>query len=291
MALKKSGLGKGLDAIFMENDTEASGAKATLRISEIEPNKNQPRSDFDEDSLSELAESISQHGILQPLLVRPLENGGYQIVAGERRWRACRMAGVKEVPVVVRELTDAEVMQIALIENLQRQDLSPIEEAKGYKTLMDTYNFTQNEVSKSVGKSRPAVANALRLLSLPEPVIKMVSNGKISAGHARTLLSLEDEEQIINIASVIVEKDLSVREIESLIKRMNDKNKNVDKEICKTLKRDTFFDEVEIALKERLGRTIKVSEKKENKGVLEIEFYSQEDLASLARSIASIAKI
>lgn len=283
MALKKSGLGKGLDAIFMENDTEANRSATKLRISEIEPNKNQPRSNFSEESLAELAESIAQHGVLQPLLVRPIGTDGYQVVAGERRWRACRKAGVKEVPVIIRDLTDVEVMQIALIENLQREDLSPIEEAKGYKSLIDTYNFTQNEVSKSVGKSRSAITNSLRLLSLPESVIKMISNGQISAGHARALISIENEEKILKLARVIIEKDLSVREVEAMIKHIKQgtqKAKKIDPP-----KRNTFFDEVELSLKERLGRTIRISSKKEDKGVLEIEFYSQEDLASLARSL------
>lgn len=283
MALKKSGLGKGLDAIFMENDTEANRSATKLRISEIEPNKNQPRSNFSEESLSELAESIAQHGVLQPLLVRPIGTDGYQVVAGERRWRACRKAGVKEVPVIIRDLTDVEVMQIALIENLQREDLSPIEEAKGYKSLIDTYNFTQNEVSKSVGKSRSAITNSLRLLSLPESVIEMISNGQISAGHARALISIEDEEKILKLARVIIEKDLSVREVEAMIKHIKQGAQKAKKTVPS--KRNTFFDEVELSLKERLGRTIRIYSKKEDKGVLEIEFYSQEDLAGLARSL------
>ena len=187
MAAKKGGLGKGLDAIFMENATEDSNHIITLKISEIEPNRTQPRKDFSEEAMAELADSISRHGVLQPLLVRPLAGGGYQIVAGERRWRACRMAGVSEVPVVIRDLSDSEVMQLALIENLQREDLSPVEEAMGYQTLIEQYQFTQDEVSKTVGKSRPAMTNALRLLSLPEDLLQLVSEGKLSAGHARTL--------------------------------------------------------------------------------------------------------
>ena len=175
MAAKKGGLGKGLDAIFMENATEDSNHIITLKISEIEPNRTQPRKDFSEEAMAELADSISRHGVLQPLLVRPLAGGGYQIVAGERRWRACRMAGVSEVPVVIRDLSDSEVMQLALIENLQREDLSPVEEAMGYQTLIEQYQFTQDEVSKTVGKSRPAITNALRLLSLPEDLLQLVS--------------------------------------------------------------------------------------------------------------------
>ncbi|MFR2562590.1 MAG: ParB/RepB/Spo0J family partition protein [Anaeromassilibacillus sp.] len=165
---KKGGLGKGLDAIFAENDMEDANATVTLKISEIEPNRAQPRKDFNDEALAELADSIAQHGVLQPLLVRPLLGGGYQIVAGERRWRAARMAGVSEVPVVIREMSDHEVMELALIENLQREDLTPLEEAQGYQSLIDQYGMTQEEISRTVGKSRPAVANALRLLHLPE---------------------------------------------------------------------------------------------------------------------------
>ncbi|MEE0769919.1 MAG: ParB/RepB/Spo0J family partition protein, partial [Acutalibacteraceae bacterium] len=191
---KKSGLGKGLDAIFAENDTEAnSSSTVMLRLDEIEPNREQPRKEFNEESLTELADSIVQHGVIQPLLVRPLMGGGYQIVAGERRWRASRRAGLSEVPAVIKELTDNEVMEIALIENLQREDLTPWEETLGYQTLIDTYGFTQEEVAKSMGKSRPAITNSLRLLQLPGSVVDFLKNGDISAGHARALLSLKNE--------------------------------------------------------------------------------------------------
>ena len=213
---KKSGLGKGLSAIFMENESEDQNNTVTLNISEIEPNKDQPRMDFDDESLAELAESISKHGILQPLLVRPLLYGVYQIVAGERRYRASRMAGLTEVPVVIRELDDKETMEIALIENLQRENLTPVEEAKGYKTLMDTYGFTQEQVSESVGKSRSAVANSLRLLNLPEEVLILLADGRISSGHARALQSLENVADMITISQEILYKDLSVRQTEKI---------------------------------------------------------------------------
>lgn len=219
MAAKKGGLGKGLDAIFMENATENSNSTVTLKISELEPNQDQPRREFDDEALAELADSIAQHGVLQPLLVRPIAGGGYQIVAGERRFRACRMAGVQEVPVVIRELSDGQVMELALIENLQREDLSPIEEAQGYQTLMEHYHFTQEEVSRSVGKSRPAITNAMRLLRLPEEIIHMVSGGKLSAGHARTLLAFESEDDQLQAAQLAVKQGLSVRELEKLAKR------------------------------------------------------------------------
>ena len=283
MSLKKGGLGKGLDAIFSDNDIDSKSV-STLRISEIEPNRSQPRSDFDEEALAELADSISQHGVLQPLLVRPISDGGYQIVAGERRWRASRMAGLREVPVVIKELSDIEVMEIALIENLQREDLSPIEESKGYKALMDNYGFTQEQVAKSVGKSRSVIANALRLLSLPESVLRMVAENKISSGHARTLLSLNNKENIEKVANLIIEKGLSVREVEKLCKQMNEP-KHRKKE---TQKRLPFFDEIEICLKEELGRKIKVKtyDSKKQKGIVEIEFYNENDLADIASRLA-----
>ncbi|MEE1319526.1 MAG: ParB/RepB/Spo0J family partition protein, partial [Ruminococcus sp.] len=214
MAKKLGGLGKGLNAIFIENDSEDNNGSVMLKISEIEPNRSQPRKDFDEKALNELAESISKHGLLQPLLVRPLTMGGYQIVAGERRYRACRMAGITEVPVIIRELGETETMEIALIENLQREDLTPMEEALGYKVLMDEHGFSQEEVAQSVGKSRPAVANALRLLKLPQSIIDLLNEGQMSAGHARALLTHEDDELMKELAEEIIKTDLSVRQVE-----------------------------------------------------------------------------
>ena len=277
---KKGGLGKGLSAIFMENESEDQNSTVTLKISEIEPNKDQPRTDFDDKALSELAESIALHGVLQPLLVRPLVYGGYQIVAGERRYRASRMAGLTEVPVVIRELDDKETMELALIENLQRENLTPIEEAKGYKTLMDTYGFTQEQVSSSVGKSRSAVANSLRLLNLPEEIIDLISQGKISGGHARALLSLENKEEMIEISREIMDKDLSVRQTEKLTQKSKKGEKNPPKKEEKT----NFLKEVELALTENLCRKISVT-KKGDGGVLSIEFFSQEDLIDLAHKL------
>ena len=219
MAKKTGGLGKGLGAIFIENDTEDRNATVTLKISEIEPNRSQPRKDFDEKALTELAESIKEHGLIQPILVRPLIGGGYQIVAGERRYRACRMAGLTEVPVTIRELTDEETMELALIENLQRENLNPLEEALGYKSLMEEYSFSQEQVAKAVGKSRSAVANTLRLLNLPEDVTELVKEGKLSAGHARALLAFDDEALMIKTAKSVVDEDLSVRQVEKLAKK------------------------------------------------------------------------
>ncbi len=279
MAKKIGGLGKGLNAIFMENESEDSNNTVTLKISEIEPNRAQPRCDFDEKALAELADSISQHGVLQPLLVRPLLDGGYQIVAGERRWRASRMAGLTEVPVVIRELSDGETMELALIENLQREDLTPVEEAMGYQQLMDKYSLTQDEVARAVGKSRPAVANALRLLNLPEEVLSLVGNGRISAGHARTLLSFKDPEELDKAARLVSTQDISVRELERLAKKANKAVQ--EKEPAVKEKKLSYYEEVELALKEHLGRRVKVSGTNE-KGTLEIDFYGRDDLHDLA---------
>ena len=261
MAKKLGGLGKGLNAIFIENDSEDNSGSVTLKISEIEPNREQPRKEFDEKSLSELAESISKHGLLQPLLVRPLTLGGYQIVAGERRYRACRMAGITEVPVIIRELSDTETMEIALIENLQREDLTPLEEAQGYRVLMDEHGFSQEEVAKSVGKSRPAIANSLRLLKLPQSISEYLKEEKITAGHARALLMLDDEALMKELAEEIISKDLSVRQVEKICK----KNPKPQKEDAPE-KKPSFYSMVELALNESLGRKIKISKNKGKEG-------------------------
>ncbi|MBQ1975635.1 MAG: ParB/RepB/Spo0J family partition protein, partial [Ruminococcus sp.] len=230
MAKKMGGLGKGLGAIFIENDNEENGGAVKLKISEIEPNRSQPRKDFDEEALGELADSIAKHGLLQPILVRPLTLGGYEIVAGERRYRASRMAGLTEVPVIIRELTESETMELALIENLQREDLSPLEEAQGYNVLISEHGFTQEEVAKSVGKSRPAVANALRLLKLPESIAAYLKEDKISAGHARALLTLPNEEIMQEVCNQIIKNDFSVRQTEKICKKLTAEAKPVKKE-------------------------------------------------------------
>lgn len=273
--MKKRGLGKGLDAIFAENTTE-NGSTVELRISEIEPNRNQPRKEFDEEALRELADSILEHGLIQPILVRPLRNDGYQIVAGERRWRASRMAGLSTVPVIIKEMSDLETAQIALVENLQREDLNVLEEAEGYASLIETYGFTQDEVSKSVGKSRPAVTNALRLLNLPEKIREYLMEGKISAGHARALLAFETQEEMISAANLVILKNLSVRELESLAKK-GKKPHNSERKKAK------FYLEAELALKEKLNRKIQVSGNNK-KGVVTIEFYGEDDLKELLKN-------
>lgn len=284
MAAKKGGLGKGLNAIFMENESEDKNSTITLKVSEIEPNREQPRRDFDDKALAELADSIAQHGVLQPLLVRPLLGGGYQIVAGERRWRASRMAGLQEVPVVVRELTDSQTMELALIENLQRQDLSPVEEALGYKDLMSNYGLSQDDVAQSVGKSRPAVTNAIRLLNLPHEVLELISSGKISAGHGRTLLAYKNEEEQLKAAKLVATQDISVRELEKMAKKAN-KEPAVVEQPAKPARKIAFYSEVEIALTEHLGKKVTVSGGKDNVGTLNIEFYSQEDLQELVKRL------
>ncbi|HJB60660.1 MAG: ParB/RepB/Spo0J family partition protein [Acutalibacteraceae bacterium] len=273
---KKGGLGKGLDAIFHDNARADDGGAVELNINELEPNRGQPRKEFSEEAMRELADSIAQHGVLQPLLVRPLLSGGYQIVAGERRWRASRMAGLATVPALIRELTDSEVMQIALIENLQREDLKPLEEAQGYQALMEEFGFTQDEISKSVGKSRPAVTNALRLLNLPEAVRGMLARGDLSAGHARTLLSFKDEAAMLAAAKRVVAEGLSVRELEKMAKKANAEKP----EAVRSTRRIRYYDEAELALRDTLNRVVHVGGTKK-KGVLTIEFYGEEDLKNL----------
>ena len=258
---------------------EDANATVTLKISEIEPNRSQPRKEFKDEALAELADSIVQHGVLQPLLVRPLLGGGYQIVAGERRWRAARMAGVSEVPVVIRDMSDHEVMELALIENLQREDLTPLEEAQGYQSLIDQYGMTQEEIARTVGKSRPAVANALRLLHLPEDLQELVAAGKLSAGHARTLLGFQEVDDMRRAAQLVVEQGISVRELEKLVNKANGKE---EKKPPRKSGRIHYFDEVELALNEHLGRKVRVSGTKK-RGTLQIEFYGEDDLAGLMR--------
>ncbi len=281
MAAKVGGLGRGLDALFAENAVEEQGKTVSLRISEIEPNRDQPRKQFDEAALADLAASIEQYGVLQPLLVRPLPHGGYQLVAGERRWRASRMAGLAEVPVVVREMTDREASELALIENLQRQDLNAMEEALGYRTLMEQYGMTQEDAARAVNKSRPAVANALRLLNLPDELAEMVRSGQLSAGHARTLLSFETAEAQREAAQAVIKQDLSVRALEKMAKASRS-TKRPEKPLRR---RESLYDEVEIVLTEQLGRKVRVVDKGEG-GVLQLEFYSKDDLTALANQFA-----
>jgi len=288
MARKIGGLGKGLSAIFVENDTEDKNEVVTLKVSQIEPNRNQPRRSFDEDALAELAKSISEHGVLQPILVRPMLHGGYQIVAGERRYRASRIAGLSEIPAIIRELSDSETMQIALIENLQRRDLTPLEEAQGYRTLMDDFGFSQDDVARTVGKSRSAVANTIRLLSLPDEIKPMLSEGRISPGHARALLALDDKDKISSTATKIADSGMSVRDAEALVKKLNG-SKKTKKTKAKQL--PVIYKECELALAEELGTKVTIIQgKNPAQGTLCVEFYGPEELFRLTAKLTDLWK-
>lgn len=276
MAIKKGGLGRGLDALFNENATETQQT-VTLKLTEIEPNRDQPRKDFDENALSELANSIAEHGLIQPIVVRPMSSGSYQIIAGERRWRACRMAGLDSVPVVIKDISEKEVMELALIENLQREDLNAIEEAKGYKTLIDSYGLTQESVAERVGKSRSAVTNSLRLLSLKENESDALIKGIISPGHARALLAIEDEE-LRKTALALAVSGKSVREIEALSKA----SKRAPK--VAALK-PTYFKEVELALKEEFGRNVNIKPVGKSGGTITLEFYNKDELDEIVKKL------
>ncbi len=276
--MAKGGLGSGMDLLFEDNVSQVQ-VKKTLRLSELEPNRSQPRKNFDETAISALADSIQEHGILQPILVRPLAFGGYQIVAGERRWRAARMLGLDEVPVIIRDLSDLETAQIALIENLQRENLNPLEEAQGYKQLQDDFDMKQDEIAKTVGRSRSAVANAMRLLRLPEEVQELLIDGSISAGHARALLAFTNETLMIEAAQKAAAGLLTVRQLE---KMASDSEK--PEEFDPPQQISSYYREMEISLHERLARKVKVDFKK-NKGTLTLEFYDEDDLRALAQKL------
>jgi len=281
------GLGKGLGALFGDFPEESveKSPYQLLPIHKVEPNKNQPRQDFDEEELQALAESISVHGVIQPVTVRELESGYYQIIAGERRWRAARMANLTEIPAVIIEADDKKAMELALIENLQRQDLNPVEEALGYQTLMSEYELTQEEAAARVGKSRPAVANALRLLNLSPEVLERVRSGELSAGHARAVLSLKNEKKQKEAAQKIIALGLSVRQAELLCKNMD---KEPAPEKTPTFAVD-YVSECEKQLSKQLGRGVKIVNGK-RKGRFELEFYGPEDLQVLLDALMSLKK-
>lgn len=281
MAARKGGLGKGLDALFVENTSESGTSTLMLKVSEIEPNRSQPRKTFDQSALEELADSLREVGVIQPLIVRSIASGGYQIVAGERRWRASQMAGLIEVPAIVRDFTDREVAEIALIENLQREDLDAIEEAEGYQHLIEEYGMTQEQVAVRVGKSRPAISNSVRLLELPDSIVQLVRRGELSAGHARTLLSLENDEDIIRVGNMAVRKGMSVRELEKTVKS---EKKTPTKKPAKTAARSSIYDEVQLALSQALQRRVKITGEN-GKGTLEIDFFSIEELCDMANRL------
>ena len=282
------GLGKGLGALlgdFQEEPVEKS-AYQQLPIYKVEPNPDQPRQDFNEEEMQALADSVAVHGIIQPLTVREMSSGYYQIIAGERRWRAARIAGLTEVPAIIVEADDRKVKELALIENLQRQDLNPVEEAMGYQTLMEEYGLTQEETAKRVGKSRPAVANALRLLGLGSEVMEMVRRGDLTAGHARAVLSLKSEKKQLEAARKIAALDLSVRQAEMMCK-------NMDKEPAPEKEKEVFavdyMAECEKQLSRHLGRGVKIVNGK-RKGRFELEFYGQEDLQKLLDALMTLQK-
>lgn len=275
MAVKNRGLGRGIESIFDENSTY-SDKIVTLNINEIEPNRNQPRKDFDEEALGSLAESIGQHGLIQPIIVRPTIGGGYTIIAGERRWRACRMAGLTEIPVVIKDTDEQNLMEMALVENLQREDLNPVEEALGYKSLMDNFGLTQEEVAAKMAKSRSGVANALRLLNLNADELEALRNGKITAGHARALLSAENSE----IRAKMFESALNGENVRVLEKMAKAKGKPPKKET-----KPTFYNEVELSIKNELHRKAAVKPTGKGKGTLTIEFFSDEELAEFAKKL------
>lgn len=280
---RSKGLGMGMEALYTENDSGEKQQK-TLRLTEIFPNKEQPRTDFDDAQLAALADSIKQHGVLQPLIVRPLESGNYQIVAGERRWRAARMAGLSEVPVIIKELDDRQTMELALVENLQRENLNPVEEAMGYRELIETYGYTQEQVAKIVGKSRPVVANALRILALDDNTLKMVRDGEISVGHAKVLAGIEDDLLRSELAMRVKRDLLTVRNLEELVKKLQKPKKQKSPQ---SMSKDVFLKEIELSLAETTGRKVNVSGKN-GKGRLEIEFYSEDDLAAIARLLEKL---
>lgn len=280
MAVKKGGLGRGLDSLFNENSTDSNSA-VTVNINDIEPNRNQPRKDFDEQALSELADSIARHGLIQPIVVKPTLDGRYMIIAGERRWRACRMAELDRVPVIIKETDDRTLMELALIENLQREDLNPVEEALGYRALIEDFSLTQEEVAHRMGKSRSAVTNALRLLGLNKAELEALRRGTITAGHARALLSCDDTELRQKMLLAAAE-GASVRELE----RMASAKKGAKTKKAEKIK-PNFYSEVELSLKNEMRRKVNIKPTGKGKGTLTIEFFSDKELQEFAEKLAA----
>ena len=291
MAKRSSGLGRGLDAIFLdntiaENTAEKENTISTLKISLVDPKSDQPRKYFDPEALEELSISIKENGLLQPILVREYGDAGrYQIIAGERRFRACKLAGLTEIPAIVLDRDDRAAAQIALIENIQREDLNPLEEALAYRSLKEEYDMTQEELSERVGKSRSAIANAIRLLDLPDEILTMVAARELSAGHARTLLGVKDREDMILLAQIAAEQDLSVRQLEEQVKRINKKKKVEDEEdVEKTAPVVDYFREMELRIQRQLGRKVKIEDKGKKK-TLTLYYEDNEDLDELLKAI------
>ena len=300
MAVKKSGLGKGLDSLIADkgvkpvakttpSEDKTDGA-VLMNISKVEPNREQPRKKFDEDALLELSESIKQFGVLQPLLVQERDDY-YEIIAGERRWRAAKLAGIKEIPVIIKKLTEQEIMEISLIENIQREDLNPIEEAQAYKRLLTEFNLKQDEVAERVSKSRTAVTNAMRLLKLNDKVQQMVIDEMLTTGHARALLGIEDQEKQYVVAQRIFDEKLSVRDTEKLVKNIQNEKEDTGaaaKKIDPQL--EAVYRDLEEQMKVLLGTKVHINPKDEKKGKLEIEYYSQEELDRIIDLIRTVEK-
>ena len=283
---KESGLGRGLSSLLGDPSLQAQGEGAvTLPISQVEPGLNQPRKRFDPEALEDLAQSIRTHGIIQPLTVRRLSSGYYQIIAGERRWRAAKAAGLAEVPVVIIEADDRKVMELGLIENLQREDLNPAEEARGYQVLMEEYGLTQEQVAQQMGKSRPAITNTLRLLALPEDVLSLVEEGSLSAGHARALLGAPTADLQREAAKQVVEHQLSVRQTEALIKALQ--KKRVERPKAQSPDLALYLADLEKGLSSRLGRRVKIAHRG-RKGKIELEYYNDQDLETLLALLQSL---
>lgn len=299
MAVKRKGLGKGLDSLIPENKSVKPASKPEkaeepvktgeqmLKINQVEPNREQPRKHFEEDALLELADSIKQYGVLQPLLVRKRKDY-YEIIAGERRWRAAKLAGVKEVPVIIKEYTEQQAVEIALIENIQRENLNPIEEAMAFKKLLTEFNLKQDEVAERVSKSRTAVTNSMRLLKLGEKVQQMIIDDMITTGHARALLAIDDEEQQYLLATKIFDEKLSVRETEKLIKSLKNPKKQV--KVVKTVENTFVYDDLAEKMKRVLGTKVSISPKGNGKGKIEIEYYSDDELERMFEMITSVQK-
>lgn len=302
MAVKKSvlgkGLGKGLDSLIpdkvgnIEVSEEVKKTEVLVNINKVEPNREQPRKNFDEDALLELAESIKQFGVLQPLLVQD-KDSYYEIVAGERRWRAAKIAGVKEIPVIVKKLTPQEMVEISLIENIQREDLNPIEEAIAYKRLLTEFNLKQDEVAERVSKSRTSVTNSMRLLKLNEKVQQMIIDEMLTTGHARTLLAIEDQEAQYTVALKIFDEKLSVRETEKLVKKIlkgeNTEKDNLEDEENKRLR--IIYQDIEEKMKQIFGTKVMIKSKNKNKGKIEIEYYDSDQLEHLCEMIQSLKPV
>lgn len=287
---KKSGLGKGLDALFEDNNNDSSGGVLTLRLSEVEPNKNQPRQSFDDETIANLAESIRENGLIQPIIVRKTALG-YQIIAGERRWRACRMLGMNEIPAIVKEFDDEQVAKAALIENIQREDLNPIEEANAYKDLMERYNMTQEQLSKVVGKSRSGIANSVRMLDMPEKIQKLLVSGKLTVGQAKAIGAAQDEDTMLDIARQASDGKMTVRAIEKLIEKLETEPieevaEKTDKSDDEKKKIRNYCTEMELALKERLERKVKITPNADGTGgKITIDYIGLEDLSDIANKL------